>query len=413
MVGVAGLWLVRSHRLSGSGAAVAGGDAEPGTFERSVTVRPRSGSTKAAPTAGSKSQGPAHAAPGTSANATPAAPTTPATPYTRELIKSLHALELGAGGITAVQAQQWKSNLWNLVQSGPTGAAAIREFMEQNTDYDFSVVKGGNQLGFPTLRMALIDALGNFEGPDAVPALLYILQSTAEPREIALLGRTLDHVAPGGEYLHAVADAARSTLALAGEGKLEGVDVAPLFEIIRHISEPGVVSDIQAAATRWDYYAKIALAQLPDQAGVPALIDMAIQSTNRANSNPEFAYGILAQAALNSPAAAAALLKQAQENRIPEGAWPSIASALSGLSLRFSDSTLTPGLAQEQSRWRAYHIESGNQNYYGVQVAHDWSADQIQQQFRVIDGLVAAQPGPTAVAALQGARERLSKLASP
>jgi hypothetical protein len=112
--------------------------------------------------------------------------------------------------------------------------------MEQNTDFDFSVVKGGNQLGFPTLRMALIDALGNFEGQEAVPTLLYVLQSTAEPREIALLGRTLDHVAPGGEYLHAVADAARSTLALAGAGKLEGVDVAPLFETLRHFDLGGM-----------------------------------------------------------------------------------------------------------------------------------------------------------------------------
>jgi len=413
LIGVAGFWLVRSHLLSVSGSAVAGGDAAPGAFERLVTVRPGPGSKKATPAPDSVPRGTETFAPRKLADAALAAVTTAATPFTRELIKSLHEVELGGGGITAVQAQQWKSNLWSLVQSGPTGVAAIREFMEQNTDYEFSVVKGGNQLGFPSLRMALIDALANIGGPEATALALHTLQSTAEPREIALLGRTLEQLAPGGDYRQAVVDAARNTLALAADGKLGGADVSPLFETFRHFGDPGVVSDIQTAAARWDYYAKIALAQLPDEAGVPALIAMASKPSGEAAGNPDFTYGILAQVAVNSPAAAAALLNQAHENRIPEGAWPSIASALSGLSLRFSDTALTPGLAQEQARWKTYHITTGNQNFYGVQVANQWSAEQVQQQVKLIEGLMAENSNQNAVAALQAARNTLSKLPSP
>ena len=351
-------------------------------------------------------------APGPLATAAPTTVTTSATPHTRELIKSLHALELGAGGLTAVQAQQWKSNLWSLVQSGSTGVAAIREFMERNSDYNFAAVKGGNQLGFPSLRAALIDALANIGGTEATAAALRTLQTTAEPREIALLGRALDQLAPGGDYRVAVADAARNTLALAAEGKLEGVDVTPLFETFVHFGDAAAVLDLQTAAAQWEYYAKIALAQLPNEAGLPALIEMTSQSSGQAGSNPDFTYGLLAQVALNSPAAAAVLLDKAREKRIPESAWPSIASALSGFSIRFSDPALTPGLAQEQSRWNGYHIASGNQNYYGVQVATQWSAEQIQQQIKLIEGLMAQNSGPNAVAALQAARKTLGELPS-
>ena len=62
------------------------------------------------------------------------------------------------------------------------------------------------------------------------------------------------------------------------------------------------------------------------------------------------------------------------------------------VSIRFSVSALIPGLAQERSRWKSYHIASGNQNFYGVQVAQQWSAEQIQQQIKLIEDLMAQPP---------------------
>jgi len=410
-IGVAGWWLVRSPGRAGPGATMVSGNAEAGAVERPVPVRPDPGTPKAAPAPEPRSRVPSPVAPRPLANATPTAvatTATPATPAARELVKSLHELELGDGGITAAQAQQWKSNLWNLVQSGAAGAAAIREFMEQNTDYNFASLKGGNQLGFLTLRTALVDALASIGGPEATAAALHALQSTAEPREIALLGRALEQLAPGGDYRVAVADAARNTLALAAEGKLEGADVTPLFETFVHFGDSAAVLDLQTAVAKWENYGKIALAQLPGGSGVPGLIALANNASSPQAGDVNGTYGMLAQAAVSYPDAASALLEQARANRIPESAWPAIASALSGVTLRLSGTVLSPGPAQERSPVTSYGSSQRNQQWYSVRAAGQWTPEQIQQQIHLIDGLVALNPGSTAVSALQNVRNTLA-----
>ena len=77
------------------------------------------------------------------------------------------------------QATAWRGELEKLVANGADGAYAIRNFLEQNTDIRFDGVDGAEQLGYSSVRLALIDALQAIGGSEAMqvrtvsrPALL-------------------------------------------------------------------------------------------------------------------------------------------------------------------------------------------------------------------------------------------------
>ena len=55
----------------------------------------------------------------------------------------------------------------------------------------------------------------------------------------------------------------------------EMVNVGPLFEVLHKYGDDRVVADLQQATGEWRYYPKIALANLPDGAGIPAPVKIA------------------------------------------------------------------------------------------------------------------------------------------
>src|SRR6266436_738847 len=111
------------------------------------------------------------------------------TAQSRALVASLTRLDQSSSP-TAEQATEWKTNLLQLVQQGATGVAGIREFLGKSVEMDFGP-NGRQMLGYTSARAAMFDALQQIGGPEAVSAMTGVLQTTADPKEIALLAKNL------------------------------------------------------------------------------------------------------------------------------------------------------------------------------------------------------------------------------
>jgi hypothetical protein len=318
--------------------------------------------------------------------------------YTRQLVAGLTNIDFSHGPITKEQADQWKQGWQTLTEQGAAGVPAIREFLEQNQELNFSAISGGEQFGQSSLRSALINALAQIGGPEAAGVMLQTLQSTTLPSEVAQLAQILEQQAPG-QYRQETMSAIQEILGMAGKGRLEGYDVGPLFKVLQNYGDAGSASALEQLAPEWRYYATISLAGLQG-AGVPSLIREVQDPT--AGGKRDFAYQMLAQAAGQSPDASLALFEQARANQIPDSAWRKIATGLAGDQYQLGpppgDAATLPGL-------KTYHIQNGNQNFYSLPVAGD---GQTEQRLALIDQFLSATSNPAALAALQWARETLT-----
>ena len=335
--------------------------------------------------------------------ATPIQPTvshTEPTPLTRQLVGLLAKPDLSAP-MTAEQSAQWKYNLTQLVQQGPAGVAAIREFLSQSVDMDFG--GAGQALGYSSARVAMFDALQQIGGPEAVSAMTGVLQTTADPKEIALLARNLAQQDPElyrGEVLNAVHEA----LTMAASKNLEGSDVGPLFEVLQKYGGVTAVTDLEQVAGQWKYYATMALAKLPDGAGVPSLIRMAQGATGARDAALE----MLAQLAATNPDARAALIEQTRSDKISAGYWPALTAPLSGDQFQVKDSVIdgSTNLITNHGL-RTTHINYGNQNFISAPVT--MTPEQISQQIALVDEMLAVASNPSAIKSLQEAKGTLSQ----
>jgi hypothetical protein len=319
-------------------------------------------------------------------------------------VGSLVKLDRAAGKLTAEQANAWKQNLQQLVQQGAAGVPAIRDFLAKSMDFDFGS-EAGLTLGYRSARTAMFDALQQIGGPEALSLTLQTIRETGDPREIALLAQSLEKQAPE-QYRQEALSVAREALAMAAEGKLQGVDVAPLFDVFQKYGDASVIADLQQATTKWNYYGTMALAQLPDGAGIPTLIQLA-QGTTSARGN---ALEMLAQASAQYPDARAALLDMARANKIAPGQWPYLTPMLAGQQYHFLDAPLDGSLAPaNRAVGNAAYVISGNQHFYSATDAGGLTADQVNQQMRLIDELRAATSDANALKALQEARDLLTK----
>src|SRR5207244_2689580 len=92
--------------------------------------------------------------------------------------------------MTPEQAEEWQEKRQQLMKLGRDAVPAIAEFLKQNKDVDFGP-EIGKALGFPSARTAMFDALQQIGGPEAVSVMTGVLGTTADPKEIALLARSL------------------------------------------------------------------------------------------------------------------------------------------------------------------------------------------------------------------------------
>jgi len=329
-----------------------------------------------------------------------------ATPATRQMVESLVKLDTANGVLSPEQASAWRTNLSQLISQGATALPAIREFLDKNLDIEFGGA-GKQMLGYSSARLAMIDALAQIGGPESVGLMTGVLGSTADPKEIAVLARNLEQLDPGA-HRQELLDAARQTLAMAAEGKLPDRDVGPLFELFQSYGDSSIASELAANSKQWNYYSMFSLAQLPDEAGLPTLIQIANGEGGVGSGARVPALEMLAQAAGQSEAARAALVDQAKRNTLSAYNWATLEPILAGDQVRFQDSAYDPTQPQPGDVRRT-HISSGNQNFYSAPPLNGLTADQIQQQNALIDELLKVTTDPTGIQTLQRSKTLLER----
>ncbi len=335
-----------------------------------------------------------------------ALPRPESSPLTRQLVDALSRLDQFNGPLTPEKVAEWKQNLQMLIQQGAAGVPAIRDYLEKNTDLDFGAA--GESLGFASARRAMFDALQQIGGPEAVSAMTGALGTTADPKEIALLAKSLAQQDPE-LYRGQILEAVHSALAMAADKHLEGYDVGPLFQILQQYGGATAIADLEQATGQWKYYATMALAQLPDGAGIPSLIRMAQDGNGPARSR-DVAMQMLAQVASQYPDARAALVEQVRSDKVPNWMWAYLTGPLAGDQFQVQDSVLNSSVDLARGTdLKTTHIASGNQNFISAPPAGGMTQTQIDQQMKLLDDLLAVASNPAAVQALQQAKATLAK----
>ncbi|MBI3416125.1 MAG: hypothetical protein HY043_12570, partial [Verrucomicrobia bacterium] len=177
--------------------------------------------------------------------------------------------------------------------------------------------------------------------------------------------------------------------ALALANNSDGHSIYPLLELYQRIGDASVVPDLEkgvASTSAWRYQAALALSELPDGVGVPALIKLAQNPQIGAQDQGDLAYRALAQVASKYPDARNALIEQARAGQVPVTAWPAIASALSG----------------------TYVFSYGYQVFGLPENLPMIAPSQIPQQVALLDQLIAATSDAAAQAALREHRAALA-----
>jgi len=326
---------------------------------------------------------------------------------TRQLVTSLSQLDVGHGPLTPEQAGAWKQTMQQLGEQKQAAVPAIREFLEKNMDISFDAEGDRKLMGARSLRLALLDTMNTIGGPEATDVSLQVLQTTADPLEIAMITRNLEQSDPS-KYRDAELSAVREALNVAASGQWDGRDIGPLLETLKQFGGPDAVNDVQKLGKTWFDYAPIVLGALPDGAGVPALIQWAKSPEASGMSGNEIYLRMLAQSSAQYPDAFSTLAEQAAANRIPASAWAGIAAAIAGSTLELADPALgavSPLAARSDAR--RYHIAVGNQNFLDLPPPEDMSAAQAADRLQMVDKLLASTSNPAAVQALQNTKALL------
>jgi hypothetical protein len=302
----------------------------------------------------------------------------------QQAMTQLTQLVLGSTSLTKQQADQINGLLAQLVGEGAGAVPSILDFLKQNLDVNFSAEQGGDQVSYATLRLGLIDVLQQIGGAEADDAMAATLQLTSDPLEVAQLSRDLEKQAPG-QYRQMELTAAAEVLTQASTGNSVPGDMSSVFELMQAYGDTNVVSELANSVTQWNYYATLALAGLPDGAGIPALIKLAQDPAISSMGTGDFALRPLAQVALQYPEAAQALVGIASQNQIPDNAWAAVGAALAG-----------------------NYIQYGNQMFGSTSPPADWSAAQVNQRISLVNQLLSVTGNPAGRTALQNALTSLS-----
>jgi HEAT repeat protein len=237
----------------------------------------------------------------------------------------------------------------------------------------------------------MIDALTQIGSPLAETALDDLLKNTADPQEIAQLAKNLEKLAPGA-YQSDMLDAARQTLAQNASGNLPGSDVAPLFQVLQHYGGADVVADLEGSANQWNHYAVIALAQLPDGAGVPALIQIATGQEGSSPGTRLAALQTLSGMTSQSADARTSLLDLARQGSLSSYEWAALVPFLAGNQTVYQDSTFGNSVAGiSPTQLYSTYLSSSGQSFWVAPLA--MTPGQITDQEKFIDTLAAAAKG--------------------
>ncbi|HEY3913072.1 MAG TPA: hypothetical protein VGN61_01190 [Verrucomicrobiae bacterium] len=314
-------------------------------------------------------------------SATASAPTPVTDP--QQLLTNLAAVD-GKEPITADQAQKWKESLRQLIHLGSASVQPIQKFLAQNLDANYAGVSGADQLGHNSLRSALLDALIQIGGPESTAAMLQILQTSIFPTDVLTVDKVLEAQSPG-QFQQDILNAVRQQLSLAAMDQLGGANVGPLFQVLSNIGATGtdVEGDLAQYAEKWHYYAIIALIGLPNNAGVPAIIQIA-QGTLAGNQT--VAGQALAELAPNNPEALSALIALAKSGQLNDSALAQLAPFLGGRQYQLTQPSnpATPG-------YLTLHMGLGNQDFASRDDTSLTPA-QLTHRISIIDQVLAVIP---------------------
>ncbi len=403
------LWHLRQHPPGSSSAVTAAGTVRENT-EKAVSNRGRLAARPDSSASTSQAPGPIapDMSPGPNSTAATAASTSGSVdPDIARLVAGLKQISGTNLALSAEMAALWRTNFTQLVQSGPAAVPALRAFLDEKVDYPFSH-DGWQASGYSSARMAAIDALRQIGGAEATAAMGALLSTTQSPRETALLARNLEEGSPG-QYREQALAAARAGLQAAIASPDPQRDVAPLFEVFQHYGDASVIPDLEQAIAQWKYYATMALANLPDSAGVPSLLRLAeVGSGSRL-----IALEMVAQLASDNTAAREFLLTQVSANKIGPNLWPYLTGPLSGDQYYPVESAITPyPQLQSLSDLKTTHLVNGNQNFYTLPGDQSLTPGGLQQRLALVEELLRTASDPAVVQALQAARETLAQRSS-
>lgn len=321
----------------------------------------------------------------------------------RTLMTNLTQLDPKLQNVTPELITWWRGQYEALKNSGPDGVAAIREFLSRNEDISFAGLTGKDSPGFPSLRTAMLDALASIGGQTGIDGLLDVLHTTALPAEIAQLAQHLETLAPS-QYRQELLDSSRAVLAHAQAGELKDYDVGSLFQVLAKYGGADAVTSFQTAGDKWKSYAAIALGNLPEGAGVPALIELA---RNTSGTTSAAAWPMVAERAATSDEARNALLDAARAGTVPESAWPDLARALGGHEYHI---TAPPATMPENISYNnsfGWHFHDTGEQFMAVVNVGRLSAGEINTRLSLIDQLNGFNPPEAARAALTTGRNAL------
>lgn len=387
-----------SHRASPPVTAPASGDASPIKLLTTASLpitNPPPASVAASPTI----KPPAANPPTTAASANLSA---------SELVTNLATIDLAHGPLSSEKAAAWKQSLRLLAAKGQEAIPAIRDFLAGKQDVTFDVSGAAELLGVPSLRLALLAALEEIGGMEAVGVAKSTLQAATDPVELAVLARFLDHAEPRTHRAEIIR-AAQSTLARAASGNWDGRDVAPLFEIMRTFGSPADVAALEPYANQWFNYTPITLAHWPDGAGVPLLIKLAQNSSGAVTIGQEVYERMLVELALDWPAAADAFVELVRADKIEVTAWPALSRALAGNTLHIAKPLLSPpSPLVSRPGTRSYHLAFGNQNFLEASLPDDASAKMLNDRLQFLNRVLEVAASAPAKEALVDAHTALS-----
>jgi len=321
----------------------------------------------------------------------------------RTLVTNLTQLDPKLQNMTPELIAAWRSQYETLKNSGADGVSAIREFLARNEDISFAALSGKESVGYSSLRLAMLDALASIGGQTGIDGLLDVLHTTALPAEIAQLAQHLDTLAPS-QYRQEILDSSRAVLTQAQTGELKDYDVGSLFQVLAKYGGADAVASFQAAGDKWKSYAAIALGNLPDGAGIPALVEFA-QNTSGLTSAA--AWPMVAERAATSGEARNALLEAVRAGTVPESAWPDLARALGGYEYHISapPATMPPDISYDYST--SWHFQETGEHFMAVVNVANLSAQEINTRLTLIEQLNGLNPSDSARVALATGRNAL------
>lgn len=316
-------------------------------------------------------------------------PETPVSPVwvedARELVEDL----------LHIPPEEIKQTLQAIVRLGESAVPAIREFLDSQ-EY------GNLPENYRALQLALLDALNQIGGQEALEILSRRLETTTDPEEIALLAQGVETHAPG-VYREDLLNAARKVLALASEDpeQVDNKNLLALSKVFATYGDERVVYDLEALYPQRKTFSMMALAELPGGVGIPSLTQI-VEDPETTPNDRNFAWRMLAQASRVSPEASQVLVDMAWSSQIPKDDFIKIASTLGGKEYRFLDSELFANVVRKGTR-------SGNLPVTHIDLSSPsrWSDAEIDQRVALIDRLLETKPESLVVFELEDARNSL------